>query len=140
MNKDKYIFAQFSDFPDYFKFRWMVAKHHGNAYVKHFTCRRQVLTLMFGQLSGRESLRDLTTVLDAHRSKCYHLGLGASPVSRNALSVARQNRDYHVFEDYAFFMMDDARRKCATDIFMLGGKAYAFNSAIIHLSLSSSTG
>ena len=92
--------------------------------------------LMFGQLSGRESLRDLTTVLDAHKSKCYHLGLGSSPASRNTLSVANQNRDYHVFEEYAFFMMDEARRKCATDIFMLGGKAYAFDSTTIPLCLS----
>ena len=136
MNKDKYVFAQIVEYLDYFKFRRMVAKHHGDAYVKHFTCWHQLLTLMFGQLSGRESLRDLTTVLDAHRSKCYHLGLGASPASRNTLSVANQNRDYHVFEDYAFFMMDEARRKCATDIFMLGGKAYAFDSTTIPLCLS----
>ena len=136
MNKDKYVFAQFSDFLDHNKFRRLVDKYNGDFHVKHFTCWHQLLTLMFGQLSGRESLRDLTTVLDAHRSKCHHLGLGASPASRNTLSVANQNRDYHVFEDYAFFMMDEARRKCATDIFMLGGKAYAFDSTTIPLCLS----
>ena len=136
MNKDKYVFAQFSDFLDHNKFRRLVDKYNGDFHVKHFTCWHQLLTLMFGQLSGRESLRDLTTVLDAHKSKCYHLGLGSSPASRNTLSVANQNRDYHVFEEYAFFMMDEARRKCATDIFMLGGKAYAFDSTTIPLCLS----
>ena len=136
MNKDKYVFAQFSDFLDHNKFRRLVDKYNGDFHVKHFTCWHQLLTLMFGQLSGRESLRDLTTVLDAHKSKCYHLGLGANPASRNTLSVANQNRDYHVFEEYAFFMMDEARRKCATDIFMLGGKAYAFDSTTIPLCLS----
>ena len=136
MNKDKYVFAQFSDFLDHNKFRRLVDKYNGDFHVKHFTCWHQLLTLMFGQLSGRESLRDLTTVLDAHKSKCYHLGLGSSPASRNMLSVANQNRDYHVFEEYAFFMMDEARRKCATDIFMLGGKVYAFDSTTIPLCLS----
>ena len=136
MNKDKYVFAQFSDFLDHNKFRRLVDKYNGDFHVKHFTCWHQLLTLMFGQLSGRESLRDLTTVLDAHKSKCYHLGLGSSPASRNTLSVANQNRDYHVFEEYAFFMMDEARRKCATDIFMLGGKVYAFDSTTIPLCLS----
>ena len=136
MNKDKYVFAQFSAFLDHNKFRRLVDKYNGDFHVKHFTCRHQLLTLMFGQLSGRESLRDLTTVLDAHKSKCYHLGLGSSPASRNTLSVANQNRDYHVFEEYAFFMMDEARRKCATDIFMPGGKAYAFDSTTIPLCLS----
>ena len=136
MNKDKYVFAQFSDFLDHNKFRRLVDKYNGDFHVKHFTCWHQLLALMFGQLSGRESLRDLTTVLDAHKTKCYHLGLGSSPASRNTLSVANQNRDYHVFEEYAFFMMDEARRKCATDIFMLGGKAYAFDSTTIPLCLS----
>ena len=136
MNKDKYVFAQFSDFLDHNKFRRLVDKYNGDFHVKHFTCWHQLLTLMFGQLSGRESLRDLTTVLDAHKSKCYHLGLGSSPASRNTLSVANQNRDYHVFEEYAFFMMDEVRRKCATDIFMLGGKVYAFDSTTIPLCLS----
>ncbi len=124
------------EYLDYFKFRRMVAKHHGNAYVKHFTYWHQLLTLMFGQLSGRESLRDLTTVLDAHKSKCYHLGLGASPASRNTLSVANPKRDYHILEEYTFFMMDETQRKCAADIFMPGGKAYAFDSTTIPLCLS----
>ena len=136
MNKDKYVFAQVVEFLDYFKFRRLVEKYRGDAYVKHFSCWHQLLTLMFGQLSGRESLRDLTTVLDAHHSKCYHLGLGSSPASRNTLSVANQNRDYRIFEEFAFFMMAEARGKCAVDIFMLEGKAYAFDSTTIPLCLS----
>ncbi len=76
---------------------------------------------MFGQLSGRESLCALTTVLEAHQTKCHHLGLGSRPASRNTLSVANRNRDYRIFEEFAFFMMAEARRKCTADIFMLGG-------------------
>ena len=78
MNKDKYVFAQMTEHLGYLKFRRLVGKYSGDSYVKHFTCRNQLLTLMFGQLSGRDSLRDLVTVLEAHRSKCYHLGLEAS--------------------------------------------------------------
>ena len=136
MNKDKYVFSQLVEQLDYFRFRRLVKKHRGDAYAKHFTCWHQLLTLMFGQLSGRESLRDLTTVLDAHRSKCYHLGLGSHPVSRNAISLANQCRDYRIFEAFAFFMMAEAREKCATDIFMLGGNVYAFDSTTIPLCLS----
>ena len=49
---------------DYLKFRRLVGKYSGDSYVKHFTCWNQLLTLMFGQLSGRDSLRDLVTVLE----------------------------------------------------------------------------
>ena len=136
MNKDKYVFSQLAEFLDNNKFRRLVDKYKGDFHVKHFTCWHQLLTLMFGQLSGRESLRDLTTVLDAHQRKCYHLGLGSSPASRNTLSIANQNRDYRIFEEYAFFMMAQARGKCQGDIFMLKGKVYAFDSTTIPLCLS----
>ncbi|MBR0458020.1 MAG: DUF4372 domain-containing protein, partial [Victivallales bacterium] len=47
-----YVFAQVVEFLDYFKFRRLVEKYRGDAYVKHFSCWHQLLTLMFGQLSG----------------------------------------------------------------------------------------
>lgn len=59
MNKDKYVFAQLIEFLDNNKFRHLVDKYDGNRYVKHFTCWNQLLAMMFGQLSNRESLRDL---------------------------------------------------------------------------------
>ena len=59
MNKDKYVFAQLVGFLDNFKFLRIVKKYDGDKYVKSYTCWNQLLTLMFGQLSNRESLRDL---------------------------------------------------------------------------------
>ncbi len=119
-----------------FKFKRLVDKYDGDYHVKHFSCWHQLLTLMFGQLSGRESLLDITTVLEARQPKCYHLGLGRRLASSNTLLVANQNRDYRIFEEFAFFIMAEARRKCMADIFMLEGKAYAFDSTTILLCLS----
>ena len=119
MNRDKYVFAQMTEYLDYPKFRRLVRKYRGDSYVKRFTCWNQLLTLMFGQLSGRESLRDLVTVLEAHQSKCYHLGLGDRPASRNAVSLANQTRDCRIFEEFASFMMEEAGGECAADVFGL---------------------
>jgi hypothetical protein len=91
---------------------------------------------MFGQLSNRESLRDLVVALEAHQSKCYHLGLGRKPVTKTTFATANQNRDYHIFEEFGFFMMQQARQRRATDIFKLGGNVYAFDSTTIPLCLS----
>lgn len=87
MNKEKYVFAQFISFLNEDKFRRIVNKYQGNRYIKHFTCWNQLLALVFGQLSNRESLRDLIVALDAHHSKCYHLGMGRN-VSRSSLARA----------------------------------------------------
>lgn len=135
MFQDKYVFAQLASFLNRSKFNRIVAKYNGDKYVKHFTCWNQLLSLMFGQLSNRESLRDLVIALDAHRSKCYHLGMGKN-VSRSSLARANQDRDFHIFEEYAYYLANQARETRTTNIFDLGGNVYAFDSTTIDLCLS----
>ena len=135
MNQDKYVFAQLIEFLDNDKFRRIVAKYGGDRYVKHFTCWNQLLVMMFGQLTNRESLRDLIVIIEAHRNKCYHLGFGKH-VTKSNLAKANQNRDCRIFEEFAYFLVAEARSKRITDIFKLGGSVYAFDSTTIDLCLS----
>ncbi|MFA6931921.1 MAG: DUF4372 domain-containing protein, partial [Lentisphaeria bacterium] len=90
--------------------------------------------MMFGQLCNRESLRDLNVVLEAHREKLYHLGMGKS-VTRSTLARANEVRDYHIFEDFAYYMVEQAHSRRKTDIFNLGGNVHAFDSTTIDLCL-----
>ena len=122
------------EFLDNYKFLRIVKKYDGNRYVKHFTCWNQLLTLMFGQLCNRESLRDLIVALNAHQEKCYHLGVGKH-VTRSNLAKANESRDYRIFEDFAFYMISEARKKRVSDIFKLNGNVYAFDSTTIDLCL-----
>ena len=134
MYQYKYVFAQLTSFLNRSKFNRIVTKYEGDKYVKHFTCWNQLLTLMFGQLSNRESLRDLIIAIEAHHQKCYHLGIGKH-VTRSNLSKSNTNRDYRIFEEYAYFLVSEARRKRATEIFKLDGNVYAFDSTTISLCL-----
>lgn len=136
MNQDKYVFAQLVEFLNKNKFRKLVDKYDGNHYVKHFTCWNQLLAMMFGQLSNRESLRDLIVALQAHQRKRYHLGLGREPIAKTTLATANQNRDYRIFEDFAFYIMKEASEKRATNILDIPGKKYAFDSTTIPLCLA----
>ena len=79
-------------------------------------------------------MRDLIVAIEAHHQKCYHLGLGKH-VTRSNLSKANTNRDYRIFEDFAYYLVSEARRKRATDIFKLDGNVYAFDSTTISLCL-----
>ncbi len=135
MHKDKFVFAQLVAFLDRNKFNYIVRKYDGDKYVKHFTCWNQLLALMFGQLSNRESLRDLIIALEAHNSKCYHLGIGRS-VSRSSLARANQDRNYLIFEEYAYYLVNEARKKRVIDIFKLDGSVFAFDSTTIDLCLA----
>ena len=125
MHNGKYVFSQLLDFIDKDVFLRISNRYEGNRYVKHFTCWNQLAVLMFGQLSNRESLRDVVFATQAHASKAYHLGFGKAATKSN-LSKANKGRDYHIFEEFAYRVIAEAQRCRATEIFKLGGKVYAF--------------
>ena len=135
MFQEKFVFAQLVAFLNRSKFNRIVAKYNGDKYVKHLTCWNQFLAMMFGQLSNRESLRDLIVALEAHHSKCYHLGMGRN-VSKSSLARANQDRDYRIFEEFAFYLVSEVQKKSFVDIFKLNGNVYAFDSTTIDLCLA----
>ena len=135
MNKGKYVFSQLLDFIDKDIFLRISNRYGGNRYVKTFTCWNQLAVLMFGQLSNRESLRDLVLATQAHASKAYHLGFGKAATKSN-LSKANNNRDYRIFEEFAYRVVAEAQACRATEIFKLRGKVYAFDSTTIDLCLN----
>ena len=135
MNQDKYVFAQVLQFLDRNHFNYLVRKYQGDRYIKHYSTWNQLLTLIFGQLSRSASLRDCVLALQAHRSKLYHLGVGKT-VTRSNLSKANEQRDYRIFEDYAYYMITEARRKRDGKISGIEAHIYAFDSTTIALCLS----
>ena len=90
--------------------------------------------MVFGQLTNRDSLRDLIVVIDAHCNKCYHLGFGKS-VTRSNLAKANEKRNCKIFEGFAYYLIDLARKKLANEDFEIKGKVYAFDSSTIDLCL-----
>ena len=134
MNKDKYVFAQLVQFLDRSKFNRILAKCHGDKYIKSFSCWNQQLVMMFGQLAKSESLRDLIVALEAHWRKLYHLGMGKS-VTRSNLAKANEQRDYRIFEDFAYHLVTEAHTKSTEKIFGFAGHVYAFDSTTIDLFL-----
>ena len=92
-------------FLDEFVFLRIVKKYDGDKYVKHFSCWNQLLTLMFGQLTGKPSLRRFIIASAPIQSKFYALGLGRN-VTRSNLSKANNTRDYRIFEEFAYHIKE----------------------------------
>lgn len=69
MHKGKFVFSQLLDFLNRNDFNYLARKYDGDKYVKQFTFWNQLCVLMFGQLSNRESLRDLVLATQAHTSQ-----------------------------------------------------------------------
>lgn len=135
MNKGRYVFAQITEFLPKRVFDIIVEKYSGDKSVRFFSCWNQLLCLIFGQLTNRDSLRDLIVAIDAHSRKTYHLGFGKS-VTRSNLSKANENRNSKIFEEFAYHLIDMAQNKLKNDDFEIKGKVYAFDSTTIDLCLN----
>ena len=95
------------------------------------------LALSFGQLTYRESLRDIVACLKAKASWLYHLGFRGH-LSRTNLAYASRHRDWRLFQALAQVLMRRAARLYAdypTDP-DFPQVAFALDSSIISLSLN----
>jgi hypothetical protein len=138
MNQGKFVFSQLADFLPKRIFDGLVTKYDANKYVRHFTCWNQLLCMVFGQLTGRDSLRDLMISIEPHKPKFYHLGFGKG-TSRSNFANSNEKRDCRVFEDFAYYLIDLAKQSSIVDKdFQLNidGNVYAFDSTTIDLCLS----
>jgi hypothetical protein len=138
MNQGKYVFAQVAYFLPVRVFDRCVSQFDGNKWTKHFTCWNQMMCMMFGQLSGRDSLRDLLVTISAHPNKYYHLGFGKN-VSRSNLANANEQRDYRIYEAFAYEMIALAQGCTITEsdfALAISGNVYAFDSTTIDLCLN----
>jgi hypothetical protein len=90
---------------------------------------------MFGQLSNRDSLRDLTNTIKAHFSEIYHLGF-ENKVTRSNLSKVNKRRELKIFKDFTYRMIDIVRKKRNSKDFEIEDHVYAFDSTTVNLCLN----
>jgi len=90
------------------RFDALVAEHDADKHVRRLPTKSQLIALLYGQLSGAESLREIVTGLESHQSRLYHLG--ARPVRRSTLSDANLLRPAEVFAGLFAAMMAQAHR------------------------------
>jgi hypothetical protein len=135
MHQGQYVFSQLCEFLPKRVFDGIVSKYNGNKYIKHFTCWNQLLVMMFGQLSGRDSLRDLTTGFEAHQNKFHHLGFGKN-VTRSNLSKVNECREPKIFEDFANYIIAKAKTLRVVAGFFVEGDVFAFDSSTVSLCLN----
>ena len=121
MNSGKCVFAQLTQFLPQRIFDTIVSRYNGDKHIRHFSYWNQMLCMLFGQLTHRDSLRDLIVVLEAHSRKSYHLGLGKS-VTRSNLSKANEKRNYRIFEEFAYHLISIARKKNFNSDFEIKGQ------------------
>jgi hypothetical protein len=109
----------------------------GRRLFRGLTAYDQFLALCFGQLTFRDSLREIVTCLQAKPSSLYHLGFRGH-VSRTNLAYANKHRDWRLFQALAEVLMRRTGRLYQLDPadVDLPAVAFALDSSIISLSLN----
>ena len=125
------------EFLPLYEFRKCVARYQGDHRIKNFSCMDQFLCMSFAQLTYRESLRDIQSCLRFMRPKLYHMGIHGS-ISKSTLADANENRDWHIYADFAQALIHQARGLYLEDSFGIDLKdtVYALDSTTIDLCLS----
>lgn len=137
MNAGKTIFSQVMDFLPLHEFRKCVDRYQGDYKVKSFSCMDQFLCMAFAQITYRESLRDIEACLRSMHTKLYHMGIRGQ-VSRNTLSNANNQRDWHIYADFAQVLIHTARNLYLKEPLgvELEETVYALDATVIDLCLS----
>ena len=102
------MFSQVVDFVPRYEFDKIVAKYNGNYHARELSCYNQFLHLLFGQLTGCSSLREICLCLEAHKSILYHLGVGKT-VDSTSLSRANEKRDWRIYEEFGYLLIGIVR-------------------------------
>ena len=136
MNQGQTVFAQLAELLPRRAFENAVQRYGGVRRGECFTCRDQLLCMIFAQITGRGSLRETVSCLRAVGPRRYHCGIHG-PGSRSTLADANERRDYRIFMDTALAMIAAARLELPVDAELrrLKANAYAIDSTTIDLCL-----
>jgi hypothetical protein len=138
MHIGTYVFTQIMERIPRRHLEQCIARYHGERYAKTLTCREQFLAMAFGQLSYRESLRDVVVCLSSHHQKLYHLGF-SNIIAKTTLARANERRDWRIWRDFAGIIIEETRALYAKEPAIaddIAGSCYAIDSTSIDLCLS----
>jgi len=120
-------------FPRY-EFEKLADRYSGDYYTKYFTGWQQLIVLLFAQIGGKDSLREIETSLNVHGAKWYHLGLKG--VKRSTLSDAMSSRSCEIFEGLFYELLVKCKSVTPKHKFRFKNPLYTLDSTVIDLCLS----
>ena len=128
------ILGEISNLLPRHEFEKLVKQHECNRYVKTFNSWHQLITMIYAQASGKQSLRDIQQGLEVNTNRLYHLGL--PPIKRSTLSDANSNRSYKVFEGLFYKLLTRCQDVAPKHKFKFKNPLHSLDATTIDLCLS----
>jgi len=134
MNKSRTVLAQMQQIISRFHFEKFVNEAKSDKNVRKFSTWNLLQVMMYAQIAGKKSIRDICISLQSHSKSWYHLGL--ETISRNNLSNSLMKRSATVFEKTFNMLLSELQKEKhhVTDKrFKFKNPIYAIDSTTISL-------
>jgi hypothetical protein len=129
------VFSQLIKLVPRTQFQEFVARHGGDARVRSLDCWTWFGSLLFGQMTGHDSIRAIERVFAHRDGEAQRLGFG--PVRRSTLADANRTRPLGVLEDlYSYCLVRAQAAAPRKTGFRFHGPVFALDSTTIELCLS----
>ncbi len=106
-------FAQVLSLVDRNDFALAVIDRHGERGSKGFSCWDQFVSMLFCQMGGANSLREICGGLATAMGKLVHLGMEQAP-ARSTLAYANEHRPWQIYEDIFYSVLGRCQTLAAT--------------------------
>ncbi|MEG2810643.1 MAG: IS4 family transposase, partial [Akkermansia sp.] len=119
------------------EFQNIVTKHQANKYSKKFDAWSQLIWMLFCQLGGCHSIRDISNVLRSITGNINHLGVSTAP-SKSTIAYQNTHRSWKVFRDYYYVLRQRLGQQRGNwhGLANIGAKIKLLDSSTITMSLS----
>ena len=117
-----------------YEFQKAVSETKTEYHSRGFSSWNHFVSMLFGQLSGQDSLRGIEAGLATQSKYLYHFGI--QPIHRSTLSYANEHRSYELFQKTFYWMLSKCEPIAPKHKFRFKNPLYSLDASLIHLCLS----
>jgi putative transposase len=128
------VFSQLLKLIPRHEFETLAKQHHSGRSFRSASRWSQFVTMAMGQLSGRNSLRDIVENISAQTHRLYHLG--SAKLSRSNLSRINENKPYALYEALFEKLLSRCQGVAPGHNFRFKNPLYSLDASTIDLCLS----
>ena len=134
MSHHNTVFSQLLKLIPRHEFETLAKQHHNGRAFRKASRWSQFVTLAMGQLSGRDSLRDIIDNMSAQAHRLYHLG--CAKLSRSNLSRINEEKPHSLYEAVFVKLLNRCQRLTPGHQFRFDNPLYSLDATTIDLCLS----
>lgn len=128
------VFSQLLKLIPRHEFEVLAKQHHSGRQFRQASRWSQFVAMMMGQLSGRNSLRDMIDNLDAQAHRLYHLG--SKKLSRSTLSRINNDKPHQLYEALFNKLLHRCQSTAPSHKFRFKNPLYSLDASTIDLCLA----